>query len=399
MARANSFDVWERFQGGHVHVTMLAGRFSSGRVESMAAPRMRTFISGLVLALLAVGLTAPAPGPALADSSGTGRAGPLPGSFSWSSTAPLISPKPDATHPIVSIKDPSVFRYDNRWHVYATTADTTGAWSLAHTSFADWSQAAAAPQTFLDTNPNIGDRYAAAPQVFYFAPQKLWYMVHQTGPPSYSTTTDPGDPRSWSAPRYFFAGEPPIVTANKGDGAWLDFWTICDTTDCYLFFSDGNGHQYRSRTTLGEFPNGFRDTAIVLTEPNRFDLFEASNIYRIGDSGKYLMLVEALATKSDWRRWFRAWTADSLGGTWTPLADTEANPFIRSTNVTFASGVPAWTRDFSHGDLIRDGVDQTQTINPCRLRYLYQGMDPAASGDYSQLPWRLGLLTQTNSAC
>jgi hypothetical protein len=67
--------------------------------------------------------------------------------------------------------------------------------------------------------------------------------------------------------------------------------------------------------------------------------------------------------------------------------------------VTFADGQPAWTTDFSHGEMIRDGVDQTLTIDPCRLRFLYQGMDPAASGDYSQLPWRLGLLTQTDSAC
>jgi endo-1,4-beta-xylanase len=360
---------------------------------------MRTFISGLVFTLLAVGMAALSPGPAAAGDFAAGRADPLPGSFTWSSTGPLIAPKPDAGHPIVSVKDPTVFRHKNRWHVYATTADTAGRWSLAYTSFTDWSQAAAAPQTFLDANPNIGNRYAAAPQVFYFAPHKLWYMVYQTGPPSYSTTTDPSKPQSWSAPRYFFDSEPPVLTENKGDGFWLDFWTICDTTDCYLFFSDDNGHQYRSRTTLAEFPNGFRDTEIVLAEPNRFDLFEASNVYRLGDSGKYLMLVEALATKSDWRRYFRAWTADSPGGTWTPLADTEANAFIRANNVTFEAGQPAWTKDFSHGELLRDGVDQTLTINPCRLRFLYQGIDPAASGDYSQLPWRLALLTQTNSTC
>ncbi len=365
----------------------------------MTTPRIRTYVSGLVLALLAVGLAALSPGPAAAGDLRAGRPNPLPGSFTWSSTGPLIAPKPDAGHPIVSVKDPTVFRYKNRWHVYATTADTAGRWSLAYSSFKDWSQAAAAPQTFLDANPNIGNRYAAAPQVFYFAPQKLWYMVYQTGPPSYSTTTDPSTPESWSAPRYFFDSEPPVLTENKGDGFWLDFWTICDKTDCYLFFSDDNGHQYRSRTTRAEFPNGFRDTEIVLAEPNRFDLFEASNVYRLGESGKYLMLVEALATKSDWRRYFRAWTADSPGGTWTPLADTEANAFIRADNVTFEAGQSAWTKDFSHGELIRDGVDQTLTIDPCRLRFLYQGLDPAASGDYSQLPWKLALLTQTNSTC
>ncbi|GAA4086941.1 hypothetical protein GCM10022233_82270 [Streptomyces shaanxiensis] len=90
-------------------------------------------------------------------------------------------------------------------------------------------------------------------------------------------------------------------------------------------------------------------------------------------------------------------TSLSIAGTWTPLADTEANPFARSTNVTF-DGTP-WTQDISHGEMLRDGVDQTLTINPCRLRYLYQGMDPAASGPYNTLPWRLGLLTQTNSPC
>ncbi|MFJ2558023.1 MULTISPECIES: non-reducing end alpha-L-arabinofuranosidase family hydrolase [unclassified Streptomyces] len=391
----------------------------------MRIPHRRLFVSALILGLLAVVAFTVPPGPATAadrrpavsasesesaskaaskadagaESESASRANPLPRSFSWSSSGPLIAPKPDAAHPIVSVKDPTVFRYADRWHVYATTADTTGRWSLAYTSFANWSDAAAAPQTFLDTNPNIGDRYAAAPQVFYFAPQRTWYMVYQTGPPSYSTSKDPTRPGSWSTPRLFMDTEPPVLLENKGDGGWLDFWVICDRTDCYLFFSDGNGHQYRARTTLAEFPGGFRDTAVVLTAPNRFDLFEASNVYRVGDSGTYLMLVEALATGSDWRRYFRAWTADRLDGTWTPLADTEAVPFARANNVLFEPGQAAWTRDVSHGELIRDGVDQNLTIDPCRLRFLYQGLDPDASGDYSQLPWRLGLLTQTNSTC
>ncbi len=90
-------------------------------------------------------------------------------------------------------------------------------------------------------------------------------------------------------------------------------------------------------------------------------------------------------------------TATSLAGSWTPLAASESNPFARANNVTFPSG--AWTRDVSHGEMIRAGHDQTLTIPACRLQYVYQGMNPNSGGDYDLLPWRLGLLTQTNSTC
>src|SRR5207302_4426548 len=108
----------------------------------------------------------------------------------------------------------------------------------------------------------------------------------------------------------------------------------------------------------------------------------------------YLLLVEAIG--SDGRRYFRSWTSTSLAGTWTGLADREADPFARSTNVTF-DGTP-WTNDISHGEMIRDGIDQTLTIDPHHLRYLYQGVDPAANVPYNSLPWRLGLLTETRPA-
>lgn len=76
---------------------------------------------------------------------------------------------------------------------------------------------------------------------------------------------------------------------------------------------------------------------------------------------------------------------------------SESNPFARASNVTFPNG--QWTRDISHGEMIRSGTDQAMEISSCNLRYLYQGMNPSAGGDYNRLPWRLGLLTQTNSSC
>ncbi len=318
----------------------------------------------------------------------------LPESFQWSSTGPLISPQPGLNS--VAAKDPSVVQdEDGTWHVFFTRVDTAGDWGLAHTGFEDWSQAADAKQTDLETASGIGTGYRAAPHAFYFAPKDEWYLVYQTGLPSFSTTTDPDDPTSWSAPRNFMDSMPDIVKENIGDGYWLDFYVICDDTDCYLFSADDNGHVYRSETTVAEFPGGFGNTQIVLSDTKN-NLFEGGAVYRVEGTDTYLLIWEAIG--SDGRRWYRSFTSQGLSGQWQPLADTEANPFARSNNVTFEGG-NAWTRDISHGELIRTTRDQTMTLDPCNLQLLYQGMDPAAGGEYSQLPWRLGLATQTTDGC
>ncbi|MFD5743591.1 non-reducing end alpha-L-arabinofuranosidase family hydrolase [Streptomyces massasporeus] len=327
-----------------------------------------------------------------ADGPSPRSAAALPSRFSWSSGGTLISPKPDATHNIAGIKDPTVVQYNGKYHVFASTASSSG-YNLVYLNFSDWSQAGSATHQYLDRSA-IGRGYRAAPQVFYYAPQRLWYLVYQTGNASYSTNPDISNPNGWSAPRNFYSSMPDIIRQNIGNGHWVDMWVICDSANCHLFSSDDNGHLYRSRTTVGQFPNGFTDTVIALQD-SKYALFEASNVYKVQGSNQYLLLVEAIG--SDGRRYFRSWTAGSLAGSWTQLAASEGNPFAKSSNVAFPSG--AWTRDISHGEMIRAGHDQTLTIPSCRLQYLYQGMNPNAGGDYNLLPWRLGLLTQTNSTC
>ncbi|MFI5556171.1 non-reducing end alpha-L-arabinofuranosidase family hydrolase [Streptomyces sp. NPDC051738] len=320
------------------------------------------------------------------------NAAALPSRYSWSSSGPLISPKPDSAHNIAGIKDPTVVQYNGKYHVFASVASSSG-YNLVYLNFSDWSQAGSATHHYLDRSA-IGRGYRAAPQVFYYAPQRLWYLVYQTGNASYSTNPDISNPNGWSAPRNFYSSMPDIIKQNIGNGHWVDMWVICDSANCYLFSSDDNGHLYRSQTTVGQFPNGFTNT-VIAAQDSKYALFEASNVYKVQDSNQYLLLVEAIG--SDGRRYFRSWTTSSLAGSWTPLAASESNPFARSNNVSFPSG--AWTRDISHGEMIRAGYDQTLTIPACRLQYVYQGMNPNAGGDYNLLPWRLGLLTQTNSTC
>lgn len=319
----------------------------------------------------------------------TKRDGEQPSSFQWNSTGALIAPKSDATHSIISVKDPSVVRYQDKWLVYLTTVNSAGRYSMAYLSFTDWADAGAATPYYLDQSA-IGTGYRAAPQLFYFRPQRLWYLVYQSDKgASYSTTTDPTKPETWSATQPFFSGTPDIIAQNIGKGNWVDMWVICDEARCYLFSSDDNGHLYRSQTTLADFPGEFGDTVIALDSPaSKFRLFEASNVYRVRGTDSYLLTVEASGSA----RYFRSWTSNRLDGVWTPLTTSQANPFAGAANVSF-TGTP-WTTSISHGEMIRDGYDQSLTIDPHHVRYLYQGVDPTVSTSYTFLPWQLGLLTQ-----
>lgn len=323
-------------------------------------------------------------------SSGTSPSASLPSGFTWSSSGVLISPKSDSYN-VIALKDPSVVHYNGKYHVFASTVRSSG-YNLVYMSFTDWNQANSATFHYLDQTP-IGSGYRAAPQVFYFAPQSTWYLVYQNGNAAYSTNSDISNPNGWSAPKTFYSGMPSIIQNNIGNGYWVDMWVICDSVNCHLFSSDDNGHLYRSQTSINNFPNGMSEPVIALSDSNKNNLFEACNVYKVGD--EYLLLVEAIG--SGGRRYFRSWTSNSISGPWTGLADTQSNPFARSNNVAF-SGTP-WTTDISHGEIVRTQVDQTLTISPCNMLYLYQGKNPSAGGSYNDLPWRIGLLTQTNSPC
>ena len=355
----------------------------------------RVLLSGLIaFGLTACGAAAAAeggtparPAPTPKTSIPTSSRAPSDGSFYWKSSAPLIGPQPDPAQTVYAVKDPSVVFANGKYHVFMTTAGSKG-WGIAYTSFTDWSSASKAPIFPLDKSP-IGPGYRAAPEVFYFAPQKLWYLIFQGGDPFYSTTTNIDDPMSWGPARPFFATAPDITKPPAGTG-WLDFYIICNDAKCYLFNTDDNGHVMRSETAIDQFPNGFHNTTIVINEP-RDDAFEGSSNYRVKGTNTYLNVVEAIGPKG---RYFRIWKSEGLEGTWVPLGTADKNPLVKADNVE-----SIWSEGISHGELIRDTADQTQVIDPCKpLRFLFQGNDPLVRpSDYIQLPYRLGLLTAKGS--
>jgi enterochelin esterase-like enzyme len=315
-----------------------------------------------------------------------GQSPALAGPFNWVTTKPILRAKSDAQHTLNAIKDPTVVRYNGLWHIFASSVTNTGGYSMVYLNFADWKDAAAAPQYHMDDNPNLRG-YHCAPQVFYFAPQKQWYLIYQSQQPTFSTTTDIAQPQTWSKPQNFFAEQPKSVVAG-----WLDYWVICDETHAYLFFTDDNGRFYRSRTTVADFPKGFDEPVVVMQEKERRDLFEASCTYRIKGTNQYLTLIEAANEK--WTRYFKAFIADRLDGEWRPLAAEWGNSFADATRVRMEDGSKLWSDHISHGELLRDGYDQTMTIDPANLVLLYQGLphDLPLIKEYNLLPWELGLL-------
>ena len=84
---------------------------------------------------------------------------------------------------------------------------------------------------------------------------------------------------------------------------------------------------------------------------------------------KYLTIIE-----ENGRRNFNAYLADRLDGPWKPIADTGQRPFAGWKNICPAKGVAAWLDNVGHGELVRAGHDQTLTIDPTNLLFVFLGM-------------------------
>lgn len=329
----------------------------------------------------------------------------------WNIQGTVLSSRPDHFFDNIAVKDPSIVYFQNKYHLFYTTKkkDDTG---KIHTGCGYTSA-----QNIKDLNQSkrynidsITGCNIIAPQIFYFKPHKLWYLVGHTNlvendlsilKPVYLTNKNIENVYGWTEAKE-------MKTGKSDDDFWIDFWVICNDRFAYMFYSNQEGSVYRISCPLKDFPEGFFHSSPEvalhenhLLEEKAWKMFEAVHIYYVKAEKKYLALLEG-AYKHPVRnndvdarnRFIFGMTADSLNGDWKRI--------VRNKNVFLAEARNLFIEDrknikyslISHPELIRAGYDQKLEIEDYNLRMLFQTFDSSNTPDsynYNELPWELVL--------
>lgn len=298
---------------------------------------------------------------------------------SWRAGLALLSPGLAKSFDETAVKDPSVVFFEGRWHVFYT-ARGRGEYTTGYASASTLDELNAAPRHELTQIRGRTERYACAPQVFFFEPQGLWYLVYQTRDanyqPVYSTTKTIDRPLSWSEPR--------VLVEKDEDAKWIDFWVICDETTAYLFYTRNHHDVVVQTTSLDVFPQGWGKGRVVFR-----GVHEAVHVYRVHGRDEYHMIYEL---NEQGVRSFGLAKARHLAGPWEKVTDTYAT----GGQLVFERDAARWTDMVSHGEMIRRGYDQRIEYDDTASAMLIQGrLDNAGDTPYPSLPWRLGLIKRS----
>ena len=348
------------------------------------------------------------------------RAEPQAGLFpykKWVVSKPVFTPGPKGTFDDVAVKDPTIVYYNGNYHMFYTSKASMEARRQLTYSGTGGSCTAYVCAPTLETlnegrRSNLSEMYKSviiAPQVFYFRPHKLWYLIAQTTvdgqpdlAPIYMTNPNIEDVNGWSMPQI-------IKTRKSNNGFWIDFWVICDDEKAHLFYTDHEGSLFRFECPIEQFPHGYADEKEkkVMTErgentKGRWRLHEGSHIYYVKKEKKYLALLEAVyphpTRKNYWdsrSRFMFAMVADKLEGPWRRV-EADQNEFAGNPAcLVNEDGSRSHYDQVSHFELIRSGYDERLEIEDFNLQLLFQAFDADGIGSdfkYDFLPWELAIM-------
>lgn len=318
--------------------------------------------------------------------------------YSWTISNKIYNPRLNSALRSHAVKDPSVVWSEGRWHLFTTVRDRRQNLPyIEYASFSNWCIADQAERTVLP----IESPKFAAPQVFYYRPHRLWYLVYQMPWPDrqrpqtqavYSTNRNINDPQAWSQPQPFYQAGPDL-----GGGGWLDFWVMGDGKLMYLFYTGCNGFLGMATCSYLDFPYGFGacKKVIQLRGPD-WHLFEAGHIYKVKQTPWFIAIIEGLQwSKPGAMRFFQLFATQDLNSAcWHPIQVSPDDAFAHASQ---CQQDPAWTANISHGECIRSGSDERLEIDNERVRMVIQGVDECGyKNPYIKIPWQLGLMQRSD---
>jgi endo-1,4-beta-xylanase len=333
----------------------------------------------------------------------------------WAVGAPVLRAGVPGTFDDVAVKDPTMVVYHGHYHLFYTSKQRLAAHqyrtALGYVSAPTLQ--ALNQATRHDMHDFLG-MDLIAPQLFYFAPQQLWYLIAHIKlgdgrelAPVYATNPELGHLAGWSKPRI-------LKTARTRDELWIDFWVICDDEQAHLFYSNQKGEVLRMACPLDSFPHGFTSARETVAfgplsgedERGTWRLFEAQHVYRVKRTNRYFMLVECAYERPRDRRpypvdsrsrFLIGLVADQLEGPWSRMERHDQTHWATAGQLGNPDGTRSRYSLVSHPELIRSGYDQRLEIGDFdRVEMLFQsfdGTEVADSAVYDDLPWEIAVMS------
>lgn len=243
----------------------------------------------------------------------------------WLVSKPVFEAGEQGSFDEVAVKDPSIVFFENKWHLFYTARDSNE-YTTGYISAKKLSELKKATRHELKTIRGKTN-YGCAPQIFFFEPQKKWYLIFQNHDsnyqPAFATNYNIAEPEKWSKAQN--------LIEKDSRKKWIDFWIIADEEMVYLFYTEAHfGVMVRS-TKISDFPNGWGKSELVLE-----NIHEAVHIYKAKDKNEFHMIYEL---NTDGIRSFGLAKATNIVGPW----KKETDCYATNKQLIWNKNVKPWT--------------------------------------------------------